>query len=486
MNFKKTTYLFYLVQLFLLFSFPESANSQGSKWDLGSSIQEKRASALLQLFEKADEESIRQFLNEHAAPAFRDSALMEAHVARFQRMKQGSVGMQIAAVEKPKLNLIAITLKMSDGRFVQLDVETETEPPNRILNIGRKSARAPNSELKFASFEELDRNLSEMTAEDRFSGVVLIGEGNKIAFQKAYGMADRENRTPNRPDTMFDLGSFNKLFTSVAILRLVQDGKINLDDRLGKYLKGFPPEIADKVTIRQLLQMRSGLGDWFGDQKLTEKVKRFRKVDDYLEMARTLPLKFEPGTNEAYNNLGYVVLGAVIEAVTKRSYYDVVEDYVYKPAGMKSTGSFERGKGKNIAISYTRRKEGETGPRSLTAPLVSSVSYFPPIGSPAGGGFSTAEDIKRFSDAFFANRLLKEDYTNLFLNQYEPVKETKPRRSLAAGGGADGVSMFVISNAETGRLVIVLANLDRPVASDLSRDIFAQLNKNSTAKSEKQ
>ncbi|HEX8197560.1 MAG TPA: serine hydrolase domain-containing protein [Pyrinomonadaceae bacterium] len=484
MNFKITVRFFSLMLLSLFF-LPESAKAQVNKWNLGDSIQEKRASALLQMIEKGDEASIRQFLNEHAAPDFRDSAPMEAHITRFQRIKQSSGGMQIVAVEKPKPNTLVIILKMNDGRFVQLDVEMEAEPPNRILGISRRQARAPGSALQFTSFEELDRQLSKMTAEDRFSGVVLIGEENKIAFQKAYGMADRENRTLNRLDTMFDIGSFNKMFTSVAILRLAQEGKINLDDRLGKYLKGFPLEIANKVTIRQLLQMRSGLGDWIGNQKLTENVKRFRKVDDYLEMARTLPLKFEPGTGEAYNNLGYVVLGAVIEAVTKRSYYDVIEDYVYKPAGMKSTGSFERGKGKNIAISYTRRKEGDPSPRSLTAPLVSSVSYFPPVGSPAGGGFSTSEDIKRFCEAFFANRLLREDFTNLLLNQYEKVKEAKPPRSLAAGGGADGVSMFVIVNAETGRLVIVLTNFDRPIASDVSRDIFAQLNKNSVAKSDK-
>jgi CubicO group peptidase (beta-lactamase class C family) len=274
---------------------------------------------------------------------------------------------------------------------------------------------------------------------------------------------------------MFDIGSISKLFTAVAVVRLVQEGRLKLDDTIGKYLKDLPAEIGSKVTVRQLLQMRSGMGDFLRDRRYRENPGSFRKVSDYSEIIRSAPLLFEPGTSEAYSNTGYVALGAIIEAVTGRSYYDVIEDYVYKPAGMKTSGSFDRTVGnKNMAIGYKRpeRQSGDSGIQ-----LVPNTKLFAPVGNPAGGGFSTAQDLKRFVEALFAGKLLDREYTRLYLNRFESPKENANGRQFNRAGGSLGVNAVIIYDPERRDLVIVLANRDLPVAEDIGRAVAEKFTK---------
>jgi CubicO group peptidase (beta-lactamase class C family) len=474
--------------------FPILLKAQGgadnNKWHLGDSIEEKRASALLQAIDKGDEASIRQFIGEQFAPGFREMVSMEEHVAQFQKIKRSLPEMRVAGVEMSRPNAVTVLLQVTGGKMMKLDVEVDAKPPKLISSIDVREAQKRSPALKFSSFDELDRQLQKMTDEDRFSGVVSVWEGDRAVFQKAYGMANREKRIPNRTDTLFDIGSVNKLFTAVSILRLAQDGKLKLDDNVGKYLKGFAPAVAEKVTIRQLLQHRSGLGDYLHSPEFNKDPKRFRTVGDYLELARAGALKFEPGTSQAYSNLGYVILGGIIEAVTGRSYYDAVKDFVYRPAEMKSTDSFEPGTDKNMAIGYTRMRRGEgknpgepQQQQQQPQPLIPNLKFFAPKGSPAGGGFSTAEDFKRFMDAVFANRLLNQEYTDLFLNRFDPPREPLNRSSvLAEGGGAEGVNAVIVTDPGKRQTVVVLANLDMPIAEKIGEAVFRQFSRNSATK----
>lgn len=463
----------FLVYLFLILVCAATAWAQNEK--LPGTPAGKRAAALLNLIRAGEETAIRQFFSEQVAPSFREAFPMEEHVKQLQRLRKVLEGAEVVGINMRGPNDIKLVLQVRGGKPWRVVLEVEPEPPNRIASI--EFGPDETSGLRFSSFEELDSLLRRMADEDRFSGSVLVMKRGQVAFRQAYGQADRAAKIPNRPDTLFDIGSINKQFTSVVILRLAQEGKLKLDDTVGKYLKGFPPEIAGKVTIRQLLQHKSGMGDYLREPRFNENPKRFRTVSDYLELVRSTPLLFVPGTSQRYSNSGFVVLGGIIEAVTGRSYYDVVQDFVYDPAGMKASGSFEMGsKGKNMAIGYTRRlreNESTTG-GATTDQLRPNTGIFAGKGSPAGGGYATAEDLKRYLDALLDYKLLDRRHTNLLLNEFSS-EEPSARPALMFAGGAEGVNAVVAVNLQTRDAVIILANMDEPVAEELGQSIFRQL-----------
>lgn len=463
-----------LVYLFLIMTCAMSAQAQTES--LPNTPAGHRAAALLNLIKSGEEAAVRQFFFEQVAPSFRDAFPMEEHVKQIQSLRKELAGAAVVGVNLRGPNDIKLVLQTRGGKPWRVVLEVEPESPNRIasMEFGPDEPTGP----RFSSLEELDNLLRGMAGEDRFSGAVLVAKRGQVALRQAYGLADRTHKTPNRADTLFDIGSINKQFTSVAILRLAQDGKLKLDDTVGKYLKGFPPEVADKVTIRQLLQHKSGMGDYLREPKFIEHPKRFRSVKDYLELVRATPLLFEPGTRQRYSNSGFVVLGAIVEALTGRSYYDVVQDFVYNPAGMKLSGSFERGSdGKNMAIGYTRHgRRGESVAVGATTPppLRPNTEMFSAKGSPAGGGYSTVEDLKRYLDALLDNKLLDRRHTNLLLNAFSS-DEPNARGSWIFAGGAEGVNAMVAVNLKTRDMVIVLANMDEPVAEEIGQSIFSQL-----------
>lgn len=475
MKYKITALCIFAIAVFAAFA----ANAQSpDKLNLPDTPAGKRAAALLKVIAQgsdSDEATIRKFLDENFAPSLLKAYPIENHVARIREMQQDLAGFRVAGIKMRNPSEIELMLKTSGGTLMSLSVRVAAEAPQLIDGLGLAEAKPP-IQLDFSSYEELDAKLKTFSETGGFAGVVLVASGNKTAFEKAYGLADREKGIPNRTDTMFDIGSISKLFTAVAVLKLAQEGRLDLDDKIGKYLKNLPAEISDKVTVRHLLQMRSGMGDFLRDRRYREKPENFRKVSDYLEIIRTTPLMFEPGTREAYSNSGYVALGAVIEAVTKKSYDDVIENYVYQPAKMKSSGSFDRtGGNKNMAIGYTRPE----GPSSGGIQLIANTNLFAPFGNPAGGGFSTAQDLKRFVEALFAGKLLDREHTRLFLNRFEPPqeKENANGRPFNRAGGSLGVNAVILYDPARRDLVIVLANRDLPIAEDIGRAVAEKLAK---------
>src|SRR4029077_18041 len=163
-----------------------------------------------------------------------------------------------------------------------------------------------------------------------------------------------------------------------------------------KHLPDYPSPIADKVTIRQLIEHRSGMGDFFGPEYLATPPSKIRKLSDYLPLFVNKPLEFEPGTDQRYSNAGYIVLGLIIERESGRSYYDYVRDHIFKPAGMKDTDSYAIDeKVPNRAVALTKHESTE----------------LPGRGSSAGGGYSTAGDLLRFAQALRSGKLLDEKWT---------------------------------------------------------------------------
>lgn len=350
----------------------------------------------------------------------------------------------------------------------------ERVPLRGRITTGRTGLVVPNQPIEFETFEELDTVLAERAGNSMFSGSVLVAEGGDVLFRRDYGLAYRGdmgpgNMRPVTPDTRFDIGSLDKLFTSVAVLRLAQDSHIDLDAPIETYMDDLGANISGDITARQLLQFRAGLGDYLGHPELRANPDRFTSVDAFMELVKSQPPAFEPGQDQRYSNSAYVVLGALIESVTGKTYHDAVSELVLVPAGMTSTGPRPD---ERSAIGYTI-EDGE---------FVSTEGRWPPIGSPAGGGHSTADDLHRFIRALVDDRLLEPAYTDTFLRFFEgPTEESLDRRGAwSAGwtGNAHGLSTAVGYDAPSGRTVVVLMNLgdnrDPPAAGALAESILGQ------------
>lgn len=300
--------------------------------------------------------------------------------------------------------------------------------------------------------------VEKAAAQDRFSGVVVLARDGQPLLQRAVGFADPARKQSNRIDTKFNLGSMNKIFTQIAIAQLAQTGKLSPSDTIRKHLPDYPSTVADRITIEQLVRHRSGLGDIFGPRFLDSPPAKLRTLSDYLPLFADKPLQFEPGAEQRYSNAGYIVLGLIIERVTGKSYYDYVKTAIARPTGMKDTESFLLDDDvPNRAIGLTLR--GPDGPLSKRG---SNRNIMPGRGSSAGGGYSTAADLLRFSQALLGNKLLDEKWTN-WIFQSGSAKA----RKLGIAGGSPGVNATLL--LEPPYTVIVLSNFDPPSAETVAR-----------------
>jgi CubicO group peptidase (beta-lactamase class C family) len=329
--------------------------------------------------------------------------------------------------------------------------------------------------------KELDAKLSQLAAEDKFSGAVLIGKDGKVFWQKAYGKADREAGIPNTVETRFNLGSMNKMVTSVAIAQLVQQGKLKFTDTIAQDLPDYPNrEVANKITVHQLLTHTSGLGDFFGPEFL-EKKDSLHELRDYLPLFAGKPLQFEPGTGWSYSNAGFLVLGLIVEKLSGQNYYDYVQEHIFGPTGMKHSGSpLATQKAADLAVGYT----------NAGGKLNRNTDMLPWRGSSAGGGYSTVGDLLKFDQALRGHSLLNAELTDTILaGKVHPPKfpegakyaygfgdkNINGDRIVGHTGGFPGVNARLAMHLNSGYTVVVLANRDAPVAEEWGNYISNRL-----------
>jgi CubicO group peptidase (beta-lactamase class C family) len=299
---------------------------------------------------------------------------------------------------------------------------------------------------------QLKTTVDSLARLDQFSGVVVLIKGDVPVFEGAWGMADREAGRRINLETAFNLGSINKIFTRTAIHQLAAEGRIALDSTLATYWPDYRnAEVARRVTIGQLLEHSSGIGGNIFGAPAGGTRHDVRHNRDYLPLFVQEPLRFAPGTREAYSNAGYVVLGLLVERLSGEDYYQYVDRHIYRPAGMTRTAAWPADSlPGNTALGYTR---GENNPPS-NAPLRRNTELLPGRGSSAGGGYSTAGDLARFLRALRERKI-----------------PAGPPPGIGAAGGTVGVNAVVEGDLRGGYDLIVLSNLDPPSAERLSRMI---------------
>lgn len=262
------------------------------------------------------------------------------------------------------------------------------------------------------NLKQLSRFIDKLATENDLSGAILIAKDAQIHFKQAYGLASRRFNVPNQIDTKFNLGSINKMFTAVAIAQLAQAGKLAFSDKVAQHLPDYPNKaVAEKVSIHQLLTHTAGLGNYFQAYFKHPAKDQLRSVSDFVELFVNDSLAFEPGEKWSYSNAGFILLGAIIEAITGSTYFNFVYNNIYKVAEMHNTDCYEMDKPiPNLAIGYTKLKLGH---KTLSNEWRNNLYLHVVKGGPAGGGFSTVEDLFRFAQALRHHQLLDAEYTKI-------------------------------------------------------------------------
>jgi CubicO group peptidase (beta-lactamase class C family) len=323
-------------------------------------------------------------------------------------------------------------------------------------------AGPPQDSLTREQLVEETREIVRRRVEnDTFSGAVLLAQGDEVLLTLAAGEADKGLHVANDVETRFNLGSMNKMFTSVSIAQLAEQGRIGYDDRLSKYAdeSWLPRAVTERITIRHLLTHTSGLGSYFNDTYQRSSRELFRKVDDYKPLVQGEEPAFEPGTRWSYSNTGMLLLGVVIEKASGRDYFDYVREHVYAPAGMTRSDCFELDQPvENLAVGYQRDATTKSGWRN-------NVFQHVLRGGPAGGGYSTVGDLFRFARALIDGKLvsvstLDELWTDAVGAHYGRGFSVidEPQKIVGHGGGFPGISSNLDVFVETGFVTVVLSN----------------------------
>jgi CubicO group peptidase (beta-lactamase class C family) len=235
---------------------------------------------------------------------------------------------------------------------------------------------------------------------------LLVAKGGQIVHAEGFGLANVELQVPAKPETVYQSGSVGKQFTATAVMMLVEEGKIDLDDLLSKFFPGAPPSWKG-VTVRELLSHTAGFGDY-------PKTFNFRKdwtEDELLKLVEGIPLAYPPGTKWAYSNLGYLTLGILIHRVSREFYGDFLQQRIFHPLDMRSTRIIsEADIVPNRAAGY-RLVKGELKNQEWVAPMVNTTAD--------GSLYLTVLDLAKWDAALYTEKLVKRSSLDLM---WTPVK----------------------------------------------------------------
>ena len=288
-----------------------------------------------------------------------------------------------------------------------------------------------------SEIHEIFENWLEDDGED-FAGVLSASNSDGVIALRTVGLRNRAENLPCAADTRFGIASGTKVFTGLAVCKLIDEGKLAPDAKLWDVLPYDLGRIDKDVTIYQLLTHTSGVGDYVDEDAedfdalmdaLYAKYppKNWTSMDYYLQMTMPLPPKFKPGERWCYSNSGYVLLGLAIEAISGMSYQQYVQDAIITPCGMTHTGFYHIDDlPPNTALGYMQNEE--SGDWHL------NTDKIPVVGGSDGGIYSNAADIDRLWRTIFDGRILSERMTAEFLKQQVTVENDEDDGTIESYG----------------------------------------------------
>jgi CubicO group peptidase (beta-lactamase class C family) len=329
----------------------------------------------------------------------------------------------------------------------------------------------------------MDKFLASYAKDHRFSGTVLINSNDKLVYNNSFGFANKQFRVPNTNDTKYKIASVTKLFTSVLIMQLYEQGKIDLNASVKTYLPGYSG--SEKISIRNLLNHTSGLpyvGPKSKEEALEKGMEEFQlphTADESIEKYYSRDLVNEPGKVFSYNNGEYIILGRIIEKIYGKSFEEVLRQQILIPLEMNSSGLlFQYKIIDKLSDSYFTMND--------SSGLVNDMPSYIQNWYSAGAMYSSTSDLSRFSKALFSYRLVKKETLELMLKPgledygfglwiYDIKIKEKQFRVIKRPGDIMGAQAMFIYMPELKFSLIILANTDSVRLDDMADEIIRQM-----------
>ncbi|EOH95089.1 hypothetical protein UAW_02168 [Enterococcus haemoperoxidus ATCC BAA-382] len=256
-------------------------------------------------------------------------------------------------------------------------------------------------------------NLKQAIPKD-FSGLISITSNNEPILMEAYGYRDLPNQIKNNVNTIFGTASGSKTFIAVAIMKLIEEKKLGIDQPINQILSKNMPNIDPKVTVHQLLNHTSGIGDYYDEEEITDYAElwkdfpnyKIRKNSDLLPLFIDKKMVDTPGKKFQYNNTGYVLLATIIEELTRQDFDCYLKQVIFEPAGMTSTGYFALDRlPANVANAYIYDEEAKA--------YYSNIYSIDVKGTGAGGCFTTLKDLECFWQTLLSGKIISTHAVSL-------------------------------------------------------------------------
>jgi len=318
--------------------------------------------------------------------------------------------------------------------------------------------------------------IDSISKTQRFSGSILVAQRGRVLLKGGYGLANIEWLMANTPQTKFEIGSLTKQFTATAILQLVEAGKLRLDAPISTYISGLP-NAWSHITIHHLLTHRSGIPNTGDLSDYAQGLHHHYTPRELVGLVRDRPLDYEPGTKWKYSNTDYYLLGFLIEQLSGESYAAYLQYHLFEPVAMADTGynSYERILPRR-AVGYAREK-GE---------LHNAERPDPSIPYSAGAVFSTVEDLLKWDEALYDERIIKRATQDRMFTSYKERGEgygygwfltsEEGRQKQYHEGSTFGFASFIARYPNDHLLIVVLSNQEgtdvKSIADTLGRIVF--------------
>ncbi|MEP0264987.1 serine hydrolase [Dokdonia sp.] len=315
-----------------------------------------------------------------------------------------------------------------------------------------------------------DKIFTEKYPENGPGATVLVAKKGNIIYRNAFGKANLENNIAMQPEHVLEIGSITKQFTAVSILMLEEEGKLNINDNITKYIPTYPN--GENITILHLLNHTSGIKSYTDIPDLQSFAKDDKTPLEIIEFFQSQPVDFAPGEEWRYNNSGYIILGHIIEKITDMSYEDFIQERIFDKLGMKNSyyGSKSRII-KNRAYGY---QPTENGFRNATQ-ISMTIPYA------AGSLMSCVDDMLLWNNAIHNNTLIKASskakaHTNTSLNNGAltnygygwQINELNNKGSIEHGGGIFGFVSQGVYIPDEDIYVIILTNANGNSPQDVA------------------
>jgi CubicO group peptidase (beta-lactamase class C family) len=328
--------------------------------------------------------------------------------------------------------------------------------------------------------QDITKLIDTYTDYKTFNGSVLVAENGNVIYKKGFGFANMEWDIPNAPNTKHRLGSITKQFTAMLVLQLAEQGKIDLQAPVSKYIPDYPKASGDKITIHHLLTHTSGIPNYTSFPGFFENDSRDPYTPtEFIKTFSEMDLDFKPGEKFSYSNSAYFLLGVLIEKVSGKSYEQMLQENIFTPLNMKDSGFDHHATIlKNRATGYEKNGGEFMNSRYLDM----SIPYA------AGSLYSTVEDLYLWDQALYTDKLLPKASMGLFFGEHTeawggyygygwaigsaPIGNTEERiATISHGGGINGFNTLIARSPSDESLIVLLNNTGGAPLNDMAKAI---------------